>query len=85
MEYLACVSLGLREETSEPNLTFAAPWRFGTIVYHRCAAEKRKGMITGYSFDPRGISVRVSWGDCSETWHHVLELTTEFLPDYESD
>ncbi len=61
-----------------------APWDFGTIVFLRIRSEKIRGMVTGYTFDPRGMLTWVSWPDSSESKHHLCELTTEYLPDYET-
>lgn len=65
-------------------MTVHLPWTFGTVVYLRNRQERIKGLIVGYTLDPRGFCCWVAWPDTSETKHFALELTTEYLPDYET-
>lgn len=65
-------------------MTVKFPWPFGTILYLRVRTEKVKGMLTGYNLNENGFGCFVSWPDCSESRHFISELTTEYLPDYET-
>ncbi len=57
----------------------------GDIVYHRLAEERRKGMVTGISITPDEIQYWVTWPpEYLEKQHYECELSTEFVPDYES-
>lgn len=62
------------------------PYEFGTIVYHKTASERCKGIVTAYSVTPLGLRVCVCWGNSrSEEYHCVIELTTEYVKDFSSE
>jgi hypothetical protein len=54
----------------------------GDIVYHRLAAEREPGLVTGLFVRPGCCGYNVTWPDCVERTHYEMELTTEYLPDY---
>ena len=56
----------------------------GATVYHRLVDEKRAGLITGVTFTPEGHYYWVTWPDLSEAKHYEMELTSEYVPDYEN-
>ncbi len=64
--------------------TVTSAYWLGDIVYHRLATEKRRGMITGINLCPDGMYYWVTWSDGHEMKHYPIELSTEFLPDYET-
>jgi hypothetical protein len=66
-----------------PTRVIALRHDMGDIVYHRLATERRKGMITGFTVAPDGAIYFVTWSDRGETKHFEIELTSEYVPDYE--
>lgn len=56
----------------------------GDIVYHRLAAERRRGMVTGITITPDEVTYWVTWPpEFHEKKHYEFELTSEYIPDYE--
>lgn len=51
-------------------------WTFGQEVFLRCDSDQKKGLVTGIVMRPAGVGYNVTWGDRSETFHYVFELTT---------
>lgn len=72
-------------ETDSPKKTIRVPFEYGEIVYHRAAAEREPGIVTGYSCRPGGVMLLVTWPDRYEKMHYFCELTTEYLPDFASE
>jgi hypothetical protein len=69
---------------STPSRTVVFAYSIGDIVYHRLATEKQRGMVTGLQVRPSALLYDVVWPNRTETQHYEMELTTEFVPDYES-
>lgn len=68
------------DELSTPAV-IRCPYPLGTIVYHRTATRKTPGLIVGWCVTEAGMKAFVTWGDDrSETWHYLIELTTEYEP-----
>jgi hypothetical protein len=72
-------------------ITIDTPWlkipviySLGEVVYHRLAESPRRGLVTGIQLRPTGCSYLVTWPDQGELAHYAMELSTEFVPDYES-
>ena len=65
-------------------VTHYVKFYIGDTVYLRLNREEYRGMVTGYNIRPNGVTYLVSWEDASDTCHYDLELTTEFIPDYNS-
>jgi len=55
----------------------------GDVVYHRLADERRRGLVTGVLLRPTGQSYLITWPDQGESSHYAIELSSEFVPDYE--
>ncbi len=56
----------------------------GDIVYHVLSTEIRRGIVTGIKIDPGGIMYYVTWPDHIEHLHFDIEISSEYVPDYES-
>ncbi len=52
----------------------------GETVYHRFSLTKIPGLVTGVEFRNDDIYYRVSWGDCRDTFHFGIELSTTYVP-----
>ena len=50
-------------------------WTFGQEVFLKCDADQKRGMVTGIVMRPTGVGYYVSWGDKTEVFHYVFELT----------
>lgn len=61
------------------------PFRYGQIVYHVTAREKKKGVVVGYQLRPGSLVVLVTWDGPADGYHFPFELTTEFEPDLTSE
>jgi hypothetical protein len=59
------------------------PYWFEDIVYLRVREEKKKGMVTGIGIRPGGTTYFVTWEE-GESDHYDFELTSEFIPDYDT-
>lgn len=60
-------------------------FNLGDIVYQRVASEKCKGMVTAIHFRPSGLAYGVSWDGGMETINFGIELTTEFIKEFDTD
>ena len=70
-------------DLAKPNGVFV--YHIGSIVYLRICPDRRKGMVTGIMLRPDMHLYLVTWADeTCERGHYEMELTTEYLPDYES-
>jgi len=69
---------------TKPQHTIITHYWLGDTVFHRLATECSKGMITGINLCPDGLYYWVTWSDRHETKHYEFELTSEYVPDYES-
>jgi len=67
-----------------PSRIIPLTYDVGEVVYHRLASDRHRGMVTGIQIQPDGISYWVTWDDRHETRHYAIELSTEFVPDYET-
>lgn len=66
-----------------PTRIITLTYDLGDVVYHRLAESPRKGLVTGVLLRPTGHSYLVTWPDHGELAHYAMELSTEFVPDYE--
>ena len=65
-----------------PTRIVVCRYSLGDTVYHRLAAERRRGMVTGLvAVGPTGIAYLVTWPDMTERRHFECELSTEFVPE----
>ncbi len=69
--------------TTTSHMIICDHW-IGDIVYHRLAADKRKGMVTGITLCPDGLFYWVTWSDGREAKSYPIELSSEYVPDYET-
>lgn len=58
------------------------PLPFGSIVYHKIAKEKKSGLVIGFVVVPGAIKPLVKWSESVQEEHHLIELTTEYNPDF---
>ena len=66
-------------------ITIYVKFRIGDVVYLKTASEKCKGMVTGLVTSPLGTAYDVTWEGGYDSRHFDIELTTEFIPDFDSD
>ncbi|HMF38294.1 MAG TPA: hypothetical protein VKF17_16745 [Isosphaeraceae bacterium] len=64
--------------------SIACDYWLGDIIFHRIAEERKRGMVTGINICPDGLYYWITWSDGHETKHYPIELTSEFVPDYET-
>ncbi len=55
------------------------------IVYLRVRSERIRGMVTGIVARPCSVLFYVTWGNGTETAHYEIELSSEYVPDYNED
>ncbi len=67
-----------------PSRVIPLAYDLGDVVFHRLVPERHKGLVTGIQIQPDGTSFWVTWDDRHEQRHYACELSTEFVPDYES-
>jgi hypothetical protein len=65
-------------------MSFKTAYKIGQVVYHRLAEERRRGFVKGITVTPEGVHYWVTWPDLSESKHYDIELSAEYVPDYES-
>lgn len=65
--------------------TIYVKFYLGDVVYIKVAKEKYAGMVTGYSVRPNGVHYSVTWEGGEESFHYAIELTKEFIPDFDTD
>jgi hypothetical protein len=65
--------------------TIYAKFRLGDVVYHKLCKDKWPGIVTGLLVRPTGTHFFVAWGDNTESQHYDLELTAEFVKEYDTD
>ena len=71
-------------DVETPSRTITLAYDIGEMVHHRLSTEPHRGIVTGIQIQPDGSSYWVTWDDRHETRHYDCELSTEFVPDYES-
>ena len=69
-----------------PDRVACHPFDFGDIVYFKCRTQKIPGMVIGFVYVSGSPGkVLVKWGDDAQQMEHFLiELTTEYEPDFSS-
>lgn len=65
----------------EINIEYA----IGDVVYLRTRDARLGGMVTGLSVCPSAIGYYVTWGHGSESLHYGFELSSCYVPDWETD
>lgn len=58
------------------------PYAFGDTVYHKAAKEKKSGLVIGFVVVPGMVKPLVKWSESIQEEHHLVELTTEYVPDF---
>lgn len=60
-------------------------FHLGQTVYHRLAGEDREpGIVTGIMIRPGSVSYLVTWPNRVEQSHYAMELSTEFVQEYQT-
>lgn len=57
----------------------------GSIVYAKVSTDAERGMVTAVRVDPNGVTYYVEWESGTMALHYAMELSTEFVPDYEHE
>ncbi len=66
-------------------LVLDVAYNLGDIVFLRTRDERSPGMVTRFSVTRNGVTYGICWGKTgTETWHFDYELTSEFLPSFET-
>jgi len=65
--------------------TIYAKYRIGDVVYHKLSNDKWPGVVTGLLVRPTGTHYFVAWADCTESQHYDIELTSEFIKNFDTD
>jgi len=66
--------------------THSSQYTFGDVVFLRVSGEKKPGMVTAVSFRPGGSrTYGVTWSGGTESWHHEIELSSEYVPEWIED
>lgn len=66
-----------------PMIEVQVDFRIGDTVYLRAAREKLAGMVTDIIVNPTGVLYGVTWGDRQDTRHYGIELSVEYVLDFE--
>jgi len=66
-------------------LKIEVDFNLGDIVYQRVASDPIKGMVTVIRLCPGGIAYGVSWDGGMESVNFPIELTTEFVKEFDAD
>lgn len=64
-------------------LEFDVLYDLGAIVYLRIKDERQPGMVTGFTVRQNAVIYLVSWPDGNERGHYEMELSSEFVPNFE--
>lgn len=64
--------------------TIYVKFDIGDIVYLKLREDKYKGILGGFDVRPTGNTYFVAWEDGSNSYHYDMELTSEFIPTYNS-
>ena len=67
------------------SVTIYLKFRIGDVVYLKIRREKHMGMVTGISVRPNGCNFAITWEGGDESQHYDIELTSEFIPNFDSD
>ena len=61
-------------------------FELGDIVFLRVKEDRVAGMVTVVSVRPGHVLYGVSWASSpgSESFHYAMELTSEFVPQYDT-
>ncbi len=54
----------------------------GDVVYLRVADEPMRGMVTSVNIRQAMVTFEVTWGTTAASWHHAMELSLEYVPDF---
>lgn len=64
---------------------FESEYWIGDIVFLRVAPERYAGMVTALRICPQNCLVyEVGWEGRSATNHYAIELTSEFVPQFDT-
>lgn len=69
---------------TKKTLSIMVRHEIGSIVFQRIVEERYPGIVTGFIIRETAIVYLVRWPDGEENHHQDCELTSEFLPSYES-
>jgi hypothetical protein len=54
-------------------------------LYLRVRDEPIRGMVTSIHVHPGSVLYYVTWGDGESSPHYDIELSSEYMPEYDSD
>jgi hypothetical protein len=75
---------GVMEATALKTIELQVAHELGDIVFLRVERERIPGMVTGFSVRANGnLSYSVTWAGRSESYHYAMELTTDYIPQYD--
>lgn len=76
--------MSFRPTDELPQLTIRSRFQISDVVYLKIKRECMPGMVTGIIVRDWGVAYYVTWETGDERCHNDCELTTEFIPSFDS-